>query len=116
MVSPYIGQPYSKGRCWEVVRHLLQAGLGLNLDSEPEKAAHAFSEVWYYADPEPVLSIIHPWDLVILAGGNRISRHVSLALDATAFVHANKRVGVCIEPLLRWEGRIIQVARLRSLA
>ena len=47
LVQPLLGQPYAENDCWDLVRHLLNQGFGLDLVRDAETAAQRVQEVWY---------------------------------------------------------------------
>lgn len=115
LVAPLLGAPYEEWNCWDLCRHLLVLGLGLDLNAEPEQAQNLLWEVWWHTDADDLYEVIQPWDFVILAPGGLVSESVGLAVDASTFVHTNPQTGVALAHVTRWRKRIIQLARLRSL-
>ena len=67
LVQPLLGQPYAENDCWDLVRHLLNQGFGLDLVRDAETAAQRVQEVWYRGDAADPLTLVQPWDLVIIA-------------------------------------------------
>lgn len=115
LVTPLLGAPYSDWNCWDLVRHLLLTGLGIDLDAQPEQAQSMLWEVWWHQDGVALQDVLQPWDFVILAPKGLVSESVGLAVDASTFVHTNPQTGVALAHFTRWRKRIIQLARLRSL-
>lgn len=118
LVEPLLGTAYSHYDCWDLVRELYQQGFGLDLARDTERAAVAFQEVWYRGNAADPRAVIEPWDLVIMDEHDLlpVSSHVGVALDSQQFVHARRsKTGVALERLLKWQPRLLQVARYREL-
>lgn len=118
LVEPILGTPYADADCWNLVRSLIKEGFGLDLAREPEKAAEAVVEIWYRGDEGEPLTLVQPWDLVIIANHADlpVSDHVGLVVDDQLFVHARDvSTGVALERLRKWRPRFLQLARLRRL-
>lgn len=115
LVTPLLGAPYAQWPCYALGRHLFQAGWGVTLDEDPQRAARAIVEVWYRGDARDPLPLVQPWDFYILARHGVLSDHVGLVVDTQYFVHTRRRTGVCLELLRRWEPKLLQLARLRIL-
>ncbi len=122
-VDPLVGMSYATFQsqhggtgadgCWHLVRYLLHAGFGLDLDRDPGLACRQIAEVWGVGDPRDPLTLVQPWDGVILATRHLWSDHVGLVVDPLSFVHVRPRTGVVLEPLRRWVPKLLQLARLR---
>lgn len=113
-----LGAAYDAYDCWDLVRHMYCEGFGLDLVRDAERAAVAFQEMWYRGDDIDPLTLIQPWDLVIIANNTvlPVSDHVGVALDAQQFVHARpSETGVALARLRTWKSRLLQIARLREL-
>lgn len=118
LVEPLLGAAYDQYDCWDLVRHLYREGFALDLVRDAERAATAFQELWYRGDATDVLTLMQPWDLLVIANQTTlpISDHVGIALDAQRFVHARRsESGVAIARIRTWHARLLQVARLREL-
>lgn len=115
LVAPLLGAPYAQWNCWALCRHLIQEGLGIDLDGNPEQAQSLVAEVWYQGDRRPVETVVQPWDLVVIASDGVVSDSVGLAVDTQVFVHTHLALGVCLERLPRWHRKVLQLGRLRSL-
>lgn len=115
LVDPLLGVPYAQYPCWQLVRHLIQEGFGLDIVAEPVKAAEQLTEVWWEDDPRDPLTLVQPWDLFIMLRHGVVSEHVALVIDSESLVHPRRKTGVVIEPLTRWRPMLLQVGRLRSL-
>jgi hypothetical protein len=126
LVDPLLGQPYERfllpgsgphgNACWGLVRLLLDEGFGTALDVDPSQAASQIVEVWFRGDARDPLPLVQPWDVWILATKGLWSDHLGLVVNPLQFVHVRKRVGVVVEPLRRWQPKLIQLARLRQLS
>jgi cell wall-associated NlpC family hydrolase len=117
-VEPLLGRPYDDYDCWNLVRHLYQAGFGFDLVRDTQSAASRFQEVWSRQMPADVLTILQPWDLLVFAQHDElpVTDHVGIALDAQQFVHARQSTtGVALGRIRTWKSRLFQVARLREL-
>lgn len=118
LVEPLLGAAYADYDCWDLVRHLYQQGFGLDLARDTERAAIAFQEVWYRDNSADPLTVIQPWDLVIMDEHDLlpVGSHVGVALDGQQFVHARRsETGVALGRLRTWKPRLLQVARYREL-
>jgi cell wall-associated NlpC family hydrolase len=118
LVDAMLGTPYEKYDCWDVVRTLYQQGFGTALTRDTQLSAQQFQEMWFRGDADDVLTLIQPWDLVIIANNEDlpISDHVGVALDHQRFVHARPAAtGVAVGRLRTWKPRLLQLARLREL-
>jgi hypothetical protein len=116
LVDQILGASYADYNCYGLVRYLLKAGFALDLDADPHQAANAIVEVWYRGDTRDPLTLIRPWDCFILACKGFASDHLGLIVDARTFVHTRPRTGVVLEPIQRWQAKLLQIARLRILA
>jgi hypothetical protein len=120
LVTPFLGQPYAEDECWRLVLDLLQAGGFDTVASDPLQAIQQVVELWFCDDPRDPLALVQPWDWYLLTrrghpqAGAPI-QHIGLVVDTTTFVHSRRGVGVCVEPLLRWRPKLVQLARLRCL-
>jgi hypothetical protein len=118
LVDEVLGAPYSQWDCWELTRHLLMQGFGLDIAQEPSHAASLMQEVWYRGDPRDPLSLTQPWDLYITCerDDRPWSTHVGLVVDERTFVHARTAsTGVALDRLHRWKPKLLQLGRLRQL-
>lgn len=118
LVEPLLGTPYAEANCWQLVRLLIREGFGLDLAAQTEEAAREVVELWYRGDDADPLTLLQPWDLLIIANHDAlpVSDHVGLVVDEERFVHARNSVtGVSLERIRRWKPRLLQVARLRRL-
>lgn len=116
IITPILGEPYAQWDCFRLVRHLIYEGFGMDLDEDPQQAVKAIVEVWYRGDARDPLTLLQPWDCWILATKGLYSDHVGIVVDTQHFVHTRRRTGVCVEPLLRWKSKLLQLARLRMLS
>jgi cell wall-associated NlpC family hydrolase len=117
-VDPLLGKSYEIYDCWNLVRYLLKQGFDLDLVRDAETAAQRVQEVWYRGDAVEPLTIVQPWDLVIIANHEDwpVSDHVGLAVDQQFFVHARRSdTGVALARWRSWRPRLLQLARLREL-
>jgi cell wall-associated NlpC family hydrolase len=118
LVDAMLGTSYKEYDCWDLVRTLYQQGFGIGLARDTQLSAQQFQELWFRGDTTDVLTLVQPWDLVILANHEDlpISDHVGVVLDAQRFVHASPAVtGVALARLRTWKPRLLQLARLREL-
>lgn len=118
IVQPLLGTPYADANCWNLVRLLIREGFGLDLAAQTEEAAREVVELWYRGDAADPLTLLQPWDLLIIANQDAlpVSDHVGLVVDEERFVHArNVSTGVAMERIRRYRSRLLQVARLRRL-
>lgn len=118
IVEPILGTPYADANCWNLVRALIREGFGLDLAAQTEEAAREVVELWYRGDDADPLTLLQPWDFLVIANHDAlpVSDHVGLVVDAERFVHARNSVtGVSIERIRKWLPRLLQVARLRRL-
>ena len=123
LVEPLIGLPYehfvsgdrsnSPDACWQLVRYLLKKGFGFDLATDATSAAERFAEVWYRGSMEDPWEVLRPWDGLVLATRGLLSDHVGLIVEPTLMVHVRRRVGVCVEPIMRWKPKLVQIVRLR---
>jgi hypothetical protein len=118
LIDEVLGAPYSQWDCWELTRHLLMQGFGLDIAQEPSHAANLMTEVWYRGDSRDPLSLTQPWDLYITyeREDRPWSTHVGLVVDDYTFVHARTAAtGVALDRLRRWQPKLLQLGRLRQL-
>lgn len=115
LVQEVLGRPYSEVDCWGLVRHFFGRGWGLDLDRDPQQAATAVTELWWQEDPRDPLTLVQPWDLVILRTLHAWSSHVGIVTAPNQFVHTRPRTGVVLESLASRRRRLLQVARLQRL-
>lgn len=118
LVEPILGTPYAEANCWNLVRLLIREGFDLDLAAQTEDAAREVVELWYRGDEADPLTLLQPWDLLIIANHDAlpVSDHVGLVVDDERFVHARNSVtGVAMERIRKWRSRLLQVARLRRL-
>jgi cell wall-associated NlpC family hydrolase len=90
----------------------------VELVRDAQLSAQRFQEVWFRGDRADPLTMVQPWDLVILANDEAlpVSDHVGIALDQQRFVHARPaETGVALGRLRTWKSRLLQLARLREL-
>ena len=116
-VDAVLGKSYKEHDCWDLVRHLYQQGFGFDLVRDTNAAALRFQEVWYRGQGDP-LTVVEPWDLVIIANDDAlpVSDHVGVVVDAQTFIHARpSETGAAIGRLRTWKLRLLQLARLREL-
>jgi cell wall-associated NlpC family hydrolase len=117
-VEPLLGRPYDDYDCWNLVRLLYREGFGFDLVRDAQSAAARFQEVWSRQMAVDVLTILQPWDLLVIANDEElpVTDHVGIALDAQQFVHARpSTTGVALGRIRTWKPRLFQVARLREL-
>lgn len=115
IIDPLIGAPYEQWDCWRLIRHLYREGWGIALEDDPGVAHREVQEIWFAGDTEEPLALVQPWDVVIMRTRGLASSHVGIVLDTQYFIHTRQRIGVCLEPLRRWQSRLLQIARLRRL-
>ena len=123
LVEPLVGLPYehfqlpgssgAANACWGLVRQLFKEGFGFDLSIDTTSAAERFAEVWYRGSTQDPWGILQPWDALVLATRSPLSDHVGLIVEPTLMVHVRKRVGVCVEPIIRWKPKLVQIVRLR---
>jgi hypothetical protein len=116
IVDPLLGLPYEQFDCWRLCRHLYREGWGEDLDDDPVQAWKHIQEMWWQDDVADPCAVSQPWDVWILRGRGMASHHTAIVVNQTYFVHTRKRIGVCLEPMVRWKPRLLQIARLRRLA
>jgi hypothetical protein len=115
IVDPLLGLPYEQFNCWQLCRHLYREGWGEELDEQPALAWKHVEEIWWQEDAPDPLALTQPWDLWILRGLGMSSHHVSIIVNQVYLTHTRKRLGLCLEPMSRWQPRLLQIARLRRL-
>lgn len=114
LVDPLLGLPYAQYDCWQLVRKLYLEGWGIDFEADPAAAIHQVQEIWFEDEDGDPLALVQPWDLVIFRTRAMASGHVGIMVDERQFVH-ERRTGLCLEPLVRWRARLMQIARLRRL-
>jgi hypothetical protein len=120
IAQDFLGQPYAVDDCWRLVLDLLHAGGFGDYRDKPGEAIQQVAEVWFWDDPRNPLTLIQPWDWVLLTKIGKPERgaavgHIGLVVDDLTFVHVGSKVGVVIEPLQRWRARFVQLARWKHL-
>lgn len=121
-VDAILGAPYSQFDCWALVRHLLLAGLGLDIINNPEEAARELREIWAQGDPRDPQQLLQPWDFLIFITRGMVTSHLGLVVDPMTFVHTlnpeeGHGGGVCVDRFTSrlYRPRLFQIARLRML-
>jgi hypothetical protein len=117
LAQDVLGAPYTQYSCFGLMRYLIRAGFGWDLVDDPHQAAAEITEIWFRGDGRDPVSLLQPWDCWMLSLQDTLpwTDHVGLVIDAQHWVHSRRRVGVVIEPLRRWQPKLLQVARLRRL-
>jgi cell wall-associated NlpC family hydrolase len=110
-----IGAPYTQWNCWHLVRYLLQAGLGINLDADPRHNMDLVAEYWWHEDTADPLTCTQPWDLWVFRLRGVAAEHLGVVMDSVHMVHTNETHGVTIETLKRWRPHLLLIYRLRQL-
>lgn len=110
-----IGTPYEKWNCWHLVRYLLHAGFGVNLDAMPSQNMHLVSEIWWHEDTTDPFTLTQPWDIWTFRLKGMAAEHLGMVMDATQMVHTSDTHGVTIEKLKRWRPRLFLIYRLTQL-
>ena len=116
-VDAILGASYEQYDCWALTRYLLQAGLGLDIVTNPEEAAQQLREVWAQGDPRDPQGLVQPWDFLIFVTRGMVTSHLGLVIDGVSFVHTRETCGVCEERIgsRLWLPRLFQIGRLRML-
>jgi hypothetical protein len=115
LVEPLLGLSYAECHCWDLLRRLYGQGWGIDLDADPAAAAAQVQEIWFQRDECDPLSLMQPWDILIMKATGMASSHVGIVVNAVHLIHTREATGVCLEPLRRWAPRLLQMARLRRL-
>ena len=119
IVEPILGLSYAQYDCWHLVRYVFKEGWAIDFDDDPAHALAQAEEIWFVGDPVDPLTLLQPWDVLIMRTRGLASSHVGVVFDAVHFVHTRKLLGVCLEPLKRWmpprSTRLLQMARLKRL-
>jgi hypothetical protein len=115
LVEPLLGLSYAQCHCWELLRRLYGHGWGIDLDADPAAAAAQVQEIWFQGDARDPLSLMQPWDILIMKTTGMASSHVGIVVNAIHLIHTREATGVCLESLRRWAPRLLQMARLRRL-
>jgi len=116
LVAPLLSLPYAEYNCWKVAQVLYKAGWNLDLASDPRLLNSAFDQVWWFqGDPRPPLSLVQPWDCLLLSIKGLVGDHCGVVLDDRLMVHTRKKAGVVKEPMHRWQARLWQIIRLKEL-
>ncbi len=96
--AAYIGLPYERAHCWELVRRVYADRLGLILPTYGEIDARDLARVARTmrddADTGPWRVVTEPqtFDVVLLAGRSRVA-HVGVMVDATRLLHTERATG-----------------------
>jgi hypothetical protein len=115
LLEPLLGLPYAQYDCWALCRRLYKDGWGEDLEESPAHAWKRIEEVWWRDDATDPLTLVQPWDLWIQRGLGMASQHTGIIVNDRQFTHTRKRLGLCLEPMIRWRPRLLQIARLRRL-
>lgn len=115
IVDKVLGASYQQYNCWHLLRYLFREGYGFDLEGDPAVAVAQVQEIWFQGYPGDVLTLTQPWDIWIMRNRGMASAHVGVVVNGHHFVHTRKAIGVCLEPLRRWQARVLQIARLRRL-
>lgn len=115
LITPILGATYAEFECWGLMAYLLKQGWDIDLSQEPGMLNTQLVEVWFRGDPRPVQTLVQPWDCLALSIGGLVGDHCGVVCDAQTIVHTRRHAGVALDQLKRWEGKIMQVNRLRRL-
>lgn len=116
LVDPLLGLPYAQYNCWRVAQILFKAGWNLDLAADPRLLTGAFAEVWWCeGNPRPPLSLVQPWDCLVLSIKGLVGDHCGVVLDDRLMVHTRKKAGIVKEPMTRWDAKLWQIVRLKEL-
>jgi hypothetical protein len=115
IIDPLLGAPYEQWNCWQLCRHLYKEGWGEELETSPAHAWKHVEELWWHEEGTDPSTLTQPWDLWIMRGLGMASHHVGIVVNDRQLTHTRKRLGVCLEPMMRWTPRLLQIARLRRL-
>jgi cell wall-associated NlpC family hydrolase len=115
LIAPILGAPYAQYECWGLAAYLFKQGWGIDLAQDSESLTREFVEVWFRGEAPPLELVLQPWDCLVLSVHGLVGDHCGIVLDAQTFVHTRRTAGVTIDRLLRWQPKIVQVARLRRL-
>jgi cell wall-associated NlpC family hydrolase len=115
LADELLGWPYDADfDCWALVRHLFVEGRGIVLDALPELNRLRVQEVWFRGDARPLMDVVEPWDILVLTLGGPLADHTGIVMDARYFLHSRVAIGVCKEPLAKWQRRCLQVVRVQE--
>jgi hypothetical protein len=113
LAQDFYERPYGPEECWRPIFELLQAGGFVEVTADPHDAVRAVQQIWWHDDARPLLSVIKPWDWLLMRERGPAVQHPALAVDGHDLIHLHRTAGVRIEPIRRYRDRILQVARLR---
>lgn len=121
--SQYIGLPYDRAHCWELVRRVYADRAGIELPTYGEIDARDLMRVARAmqgdAGQEPWVPVDNPQalDVVLLSGRARVA-HVGVMVDAGRVMHTEQATGCVLlavtNPAIA--GRIMGYRRHRDLA
>ena len=115
LVEPLLALPPGQLDCWGLVAVLLEQGFGLDLVQDQEGFGREVVEIWFETDPRPPLTLVQPWDCVLMAITGPVADHCGLVMEGTQLVHTRAKQGVRVEPLTRFMPHLLQIVRLRRL-
>lgn len=115
LAQDFFERDYAPGDCWRLVFDLLQAAGVVDVGAEVVDAVRQVQEIWFQDDPREPLSLVQPWDWLIIRERGPAAGHIGLVVDLMDLVHVHRHAGVRIEPMKRYRERIVQIARLRVL-
>ena len=109
---PYIGIPYEKLDCWDLVSMLYDRELDIQLGDRTEQGENILCGNWLEIDK----GSIQPFD-VLLFTNSELEKHVGVALDRCRFLHSIAGLNSCIDSYSRsqWKDRLMKVYRHSQL-
>jgi len=119
IIEPRLGLPYEQFHCWNLVRFLFKEGWGIDFDADPVWARAQLQDIWFAGTDADPRTIIQPWDGLVYRGQGLASQHVGVVFDTRHMAHADRKLGLCLVPLVEWLPprcpRLLQIARLKRL-
>src|SRR5262252_3054419 len=116
-VETALARTYAPGECWRLVVDLLVVGGLVPPKTDVAGVLAQTEEVWWYSDPVALHDVVAPWDILFMArkgwpqDGAPVG-HCGVVVSPVQLVHVRQTGGVCVEPLQRWQRKVLQVGRL----
>jgi hypothetical protein len=106
--------PEAEDGCFHLLRYCFREGFGVDIHAQQHEAAQQVSEVWWHTDPTPLADILAPWQVLVFHIQQPHADHLGLVIDQATFLHIRRRIGVRVEPIRRWETRLLQIVQLNQ--
>ena len=110
--SSYIGIPYEEKDCWDLVRHIFNSELRLDIGDREKQSTGIKDGRWV----EVARGNERPFDVVLIET-TPLEKHVGLVTGKNRFLHTMKGVGSCEDYYnsIQWTHRVKKFYRRKAL-